>query len=392
MDSAPRAMQPTLLARASRHATLTVTGPRQSGKTTLCRLAFPHLEYVNLEDPTTRSLAQADPSSFVHRYQSGAIFDEVQRTPELLSAIQVAVDADPRPGRFVLSGSHNFQLQGAIAQSLAGRTTILDLLPLTHAELAHFHRAPKTLPESLLQGGYPRILAQGIPAAEFHADYVRTYVERDVRQMLAVRDLGAFQTMLRLCAGRTAGLANLSSLAADCGITQPTARAWLQTLEASYLIRTVRPWFANLGKRLVKTPKLHFLDSGLAAWLLGLRTTDHVETHPLRGALFESWVVAEILKSRCNDGHGDPVWFYRDATGTEVDLVVETHDGLLLVEVKSGARVATDTLEQLERVTATFVAAGHRARGVVVHGGNETAAVRGVQMLPWRAVAGQRWY
>ena len=237
--------------RAKRHATITITGPRQSGKTTLCKAAFPQLQYVNLEDPSTRERAVADPSGFVAQRADGAIFDEVQRAPELLSALQVLVDATRGHGRFVLSGSHNFQLQSSIAQSLAGRTTVLELLPLAIDEVREFANAPLHLADALFAGGYPRIFDRHLPPAEFLADYVRTYVERDVRLLLNVSDLGTFQTFLRLCAGRTGGLLNLSSLASDCGITHPTAKAWIGVLEASYLLRRIQPWFTSLGTRLV---------------------------------------------------------------------------------------------------------------------------------------------
>jgi predicted AAA+ superfamily ATPase len=382
-------MADTIRSRATRHPTLTVTGPRQSGKTTLCRAAFPDHSYVNLEDLNQRELAVADPSSFVRRHMSGAIFDEVQRVPELLSAIQVAVDAEPRQGRFVLSGSHNLQLQGAIAQSLAGRTSVLDLLPMNFAELRAFATAPTELLPTLFAGGYPRIFADHVPPTEFHADYVRTYVERDVRQLLAVQDLGAFQTFLRLCAGRTGSLVNLSSLASDCGITHPTAKAWLHVLEASYLVQVVRPWFTNLGKRLVKAPKLFFLDSGLLCWLLGIREPAQLDAHPLRGAVFESWVVSEILKARANLGTSDPLWFYRDQSGNEVDLVVETGDRLLLVEIKSGERVASDAIESMRAMVTKFGETKRKVQGVMVYGGDTAASVHGVELVPWRELGEQ---
>lgn len=390
--TAPRRMLATLVERAGRHPTVTVTGPRQSGKTTLCRAAFPDHAYVNLEDPDLREIATADPSSFVARHARGAIFDEVQRVPSLLSAVQVAVDATRGNGRFVLSGSHNFQLQGAVAQSLAGRTSVLDLLPLSYDEIGAFPGAPKGLMPALFAGGYPRIFDRAIAPAEFHADYVRTYVERDVRQALAVQDLGTFQTFLRLCAGRSASLINLSSLASDCGITHPTAKAWIRVLEASYLVRTVQPWFTNLGKRLVKTPKLFFLDSGLLCWLLGIRDAEQLEVHPLRGAVFESWVVSEIMKVRANVGVADPVWFYRDHAANEVDLVVEAGKQLLLVEIKSGARVAPDTVEKLLATAGAFAGTHRRVRTVVVHGGDHALSLRGVDLLPWHRVAAERWH
>ncbi|MBL8756125.1 MAG: ATP-binding protein [Planctomycetes bacterium] len=389
---APRRLQATLLERAGRHPTITVTGPRQSGKTTLCRAAFPDHTYVNLEDPTLREIAAADPSSFVARHARGAIFDEVQRVPSLLSAVQVAVDASRDHGRFVLSGSHNFQLQGAIAQSLAGRTSVLDLLPMSHDEVGAFPGAPVHLMPTLFAGGYPRIFDRLIPPTEFHSDYVRTYVERDVRQLLAIQDLGTFQMFLRMCAGRSASLINLSSLASDCGITHPTVKAWIQVLEASYLVKTVQPWFTNLGKRLVKSPKLFFLDSGLLCWLLGIRDADQLEVHPLRGAVFESWVVSEVLKARANVGVNDPIWFYRDQAANEIDVVVEAGRDLLLVEIKSGARVATDAVDRLLATAGAFARVHRSVRTLIIHGGDDMLSVRGVELLPWKRVAGRSWH
>ena len=390
----PRRLRVIALERAKRYRTMTITGPRQSGKTTLCREAFPHLAYANLEDPTTREQALADPSGFLARFSGGAVLDEVQRAPVLLSAIQVAADASSQNGRFVLSGSHNFQLHSAIAQSLAGRTSVLDLLPLALDELRQFASAPRDLPSTLFQGAYPRIFDQDIPVSEFMADYVRTYVERDVRLLLNVQDLGTFQTFLRLCAGRTGSLLNLSALASDAGISHVTAKAWIGLLEASYIVKRVQPWHSNLGKRLVKTPKLHFLDSGLLCWLLGIRSADQLETHPLRGQIFESWVVAEVLKARANEGLSDPIWFFRDQSGTEIDLLLDLPDRRVLVETKSGARVAPDGTMHLHQV-ADDMADDPMLRGrierVAVYGGSERVTVNGVELLPWSQVSDYSW-
>jgi predicted AAA+ superfamily ATPase len=390
----PRRLRAIALERSTRYPTLTITGPRQSGKTTLCREAFPDLAYVNLEDQTTREQALSDPSGFVARLHGGAVLDEVQRAPELLSAIQVAVDASAQNGRFVLSGSHNFQLHSAIDQSLAGRTSVLDLLPPALDELRQFATAPRDLPPTLFHGAYPRIFDQGIPVSEFMADYVRTYVERDVRLLLNVQDLGTFQTFLRLCAGRTGSLLNLTALASDAGISHVTAKAWIGLLEASYIVKRIQPWNRNLGKRLVKTPKLHFLDSGLLCWLLDIRSASQVETHPLRGQIFESWVVAEVLKARANAGLSDPVWFFRDKSGTEIDLMLDLPDRRVLVETKSGGRVAPDGTAHLHEV-AEHMAGDPLLRGsidrIVVYGGGERVTVNGVELLPWSQVPAYSW-
>lgn len=380
--------------RARRYPSITVTGPRQSGKTTLCRRAFPNHPWCNLEDPTQREHAAADPNGFLARYRSGVLLDEVQRVPTLLSALQVAIDRDPTPGRFVLSGSHSFELGAAIAQSLAGRTTVLDLLPMTFGELRQFADAPRELLPTMLAGGFPRIFDRHLPPAEFHADYVRTYLERDVRSALQVKDLGAFQVFLRLCAGRSASLFNSTALANDCGITHPTSRAWISVLEASYLVRRIAPWFRNLGKRLVKTPKLHLLDSGLLCWLLGIRTPEQLDTHPLRGQVFESWVVAELLKLRANRGCAEPMWFFRDKVGNEVDLLLDLPDRTVLVECKSGTRVAPDGLAAMDKVQS-FLEQDPLLRRpierVVVYGGDEHVRVHDTDLLPWHDLASRSW-
>ena len=279
-----RLLQPRLLDLATRYPVLTLTGPRQSGKTTLSRMAFPDLPYVSLENPAQREFAQEDPVAFLARYRDGAIIDEVQRVPQIFSYLQGMVDEDPRPGRFLLTGSQNLALVDAVTQSLAGRTTLTELLPLSLEEVRRFPDPPADLDTLLWQGGYPRIYERSLPAHEWLADYTATYVERDVRQLVKVGDLLLFQTFLRLCAGRTGQILNLSSLANDCGISQPTARSWLSVLEASYIVFRLPPFFANLGKRLIKSPKLYFYDAGLAADLLNVENPRQLENPSLAGS------------------------------------------------------------------------------------------------------------
>jgi uncharacterized protein len=322
-----RLLQPRLLELATRYPVLTVTGPRQSGKTTLSRMAFPGRPYVSLENPAQREFAQDDPMAFLGRYPDGVIVDEIQRVPALLSYLQGIVDEDPAPGRFVLTGSQNLALVDGLSQSLAGRTTLAELLPLSLAEIRRFPDPPEDLDTLLWQGGYPRIYERSLPAHEWLADYTATYVERDVRQLVNVGDLLLFQTFLRLCAGRTGQLLNLSSLADDCGISQPTARSWLAVLEASYVVFRLPPFVANLGKRLVKSPKLYFYDSGLAASLLRIESPRQLQGHPLRGALFETWVVSEIAKAHFHRGRRPQLSFYGERTRLEIDLVLERGGG-----------------------------------------------------------------
>ena len=338
-----RDLTDNLIAASRLSPAVTLTGPRQSGKSTLCRVAFPDHAYVSLEAPDTRAFATTDPRAFLAQFDAGVILDEIQRAPELTSFLQGLIDADPRPGRWILTGSQSLNMMESVSQSLAGRTTVLHLLPLARPEVQRFAQFPTTIDEALFTGGYPRILDQGLNPRDWLASYVRTYVERDVRLISNIGDLGAFQRFVQLCASRTAQLLNLSSLAIDAGVSQPTARAWLSVLEATFLAFRLQPYFANIGKRLAKTPKLHFYDTGLVCWLLGIREPDQLRLHPLRGAIFESWVVSEIVKHRFNRGEHAGLYFYRDQRGIEADLIVADGTNLAVVEAKA-ARTATPDL------------------------------------------------
>ena len=369
---------------------VTLTGPRQSGKTTLCRAEFPDKVYANLEAPDTRAFALDDPRGFLAQFPDGAVLDEIQRAPELLSYLQVLVDENPLPGRWILTGSQNLAMMDSVNQSLAGRTAVLRLLPMSFDEMTEFANAPQTLNEVLFTGGYPRILDQNIPASDWLASYVSTYIERDVRQLSKVGDLNTFQKFVALCAGRTGQLLNYSNLAADCGITQPTAKKWLSILEASYLVFLQPSWSGNHRKRLVKMPKLHFLDVGLACWLLGIRAPEHLEAHPLRGALFETWVATEVWKHRLHRGISGPLNFYRDKTGLEADILIQESEYTLLAEAKAGQTVASDSFKPLNRVAATLEESSS-LRKVLVYGGEELQERTDVLLLPWRQVQSGPW-
>ncbi len=388
-----RLLQPHLLELAGRYPVVTLTGPRQSGKTTLSRMAFPELPYVSVENPANRELAQEDPVAFFARYRDGAVIDEVQRVPQLFSYLQGLVDEDPRPGRFVLTGSQNLALIDGLTQSLAGRTTLTELLPLSLAEIRRFPDPPADLDVLIWQGGYPRIYERGLPANEWLADYVATYVERDVRQLVRVGDLLLFQTFLRLCATRTGQLLNLTSLAADCGITPPTARSWLSVLEASYIVFRLPPFFANLGKRLIKTPKLYFHDTGLAASLLGIEEPRQLASHPLRGALFETWVVGEIAKAHLHRGRRPRLSFYRDRDRVEVDLVIERGNELVPVEIKAAQTPSGKLFAALDRFEEALGEAGGRriAERFVVYGGGESQERSRGRLVAWREIDGVDW-
>jgi hypothetical protein len=326
-----------------------LTGPRQSGKTTLARATFPDKAYVSLEDPDIRLLAEDDPRGLLSRLPEGAILDEIQRAPALFSYLQTRVDADSRPGLFVLTGSQQFGLLSGITQSLAGRAGIVHLLPFSMEELRGANKLGTDADDLMFRGGYPPLYDRDIRPADWHAGYVSTYLERDVRQLLAVRDLSAFQRFLKMCAARTGQLVNLSSLAADCGVTHGTASAWMSVLEASYVVHLLRPHHRNFTKRLVKAPKLYFCDTGIAAWLLGIREPEQIRFHAQRGALFENLVVTEFLKGYLHRGRSPDLYFWRESRGLEVDLLLEQGDRLLPIEVKAGATLAGDSFTSLNR-------------------------------------------
>jgi hypothetical protein len=387
-----RALSSTLLARAAMYPVLTLTGPRQSGKTTLCRMLFPAKPYFNLEARDTRDHATEDPRGFLAQLPDGAILDEVQRTPDLVSYLQEEVDRDARHGRFILTGSENFALGSTVSQSLAGRTGILHLLPFTRDEVAAFPGAPGSgdLWSAVWHGGYPRVFDQGIPPSVWFADYLATYVERDLRRLVNVGDLRAFTTFMQLAAARSAQELNLSGLAADVGVAVNTIKAWISVLETSYLVTLVPAWHANPRKRLVKAPKLHFLDSGLACHLLGIRDPGQLALHPLRGALFETWMVAEIVKARLNHGLAIDCFHYREPRGPEVDLMVRGSAGWLLAEAKSSQTLNSEFFQHLLGLGEELGQGG--VGGLrLVFGGERASTRSGVEVWPWAQIQGAAW-
>jgi predicted AAA+ superfamily ATPase len=383
-----RALAEPLRRAARQFRVVTLTGPRQSGKTTLCREVFAGLPYASLESPDIRAFALADPRAFLAQFPKGAILDEIQAAPSLLSYVQERVDVDRRRGQFVLTGSQQLALAASVSQSLAGRSAVLQLLPLGHEEVRAFPRPPRGLEATIVAGSYPEIHDRRVPSATWYASYVATYVERDVRTVINVGNLVTFQTFLRLVAGRAGQLLNLSSLGADAGVSQPTARAWLSVLEAGYLVFRLPPLHRNLGKRLTKSPKLYFYDTGLLAWLVGIRRPEDLTVHPLRGAIVENWVVSEIVKARVHRGLEPSLAFYRDQSGREVDLVLEEGARTVLVEVKSGKTIAADFFDGLEEVAAIV---GSNPERVLVYGGDARQSRSNVTVLPWSEVAGHPW-
>lgn len=379
----PRDLANQVLTSANSFPAVTITGPRQSGKSTLCRTLFPDHPYINLELPDQRHFARDDPRAFLSQLPDGAVLDEIQRVPELTSYLQVRIDEDPRHGRWILTGSENFALMESVSQSLAGRSAMLNLLPLTWPEIERFDDPPASLDDALLAGAYPRVFERKIAPADWFSAYVAGYVERDVRRLANIGDLTTFQRFLALCAGRTGQLLNYSSLAADCGVSQPTAKAWFSVLEASFIAFRLPAWSGNVRKRLIKMPKLHFHDAGLVCWLLGIRDIGQLQTHPLRGSIFETWVVSEVAKQRANEGERGGLYFYRDHNGNEADLLIDGASGLTVVEAKAGQTVTRDLMSPACRVDEAL---GPRviSNPWIVYGGDSTQQRSNCTLVPWQ--------
>ena len=363
---------------------VTLTGPRQSGKTTLARAVFADRPYVSLEEPDLRHLAVDDPRGFLAQFPDGAVLDEVQRAPELLSYLQTRVDADRRMGLFLLTESQQFGLLSGVTQSLAGRTAFVELLPFSIPELEQAGVRPASLDEMLFTGGYPPLYDRGLRPRDWLSAYVMAYVERDVRRLLKVQDLEIFQRFVRLCAGRSGQILHLTSLATDCGVTHHTAKAWSSVLEASYIVFQLRPHHVNFSKRLIKAPKLYFYDTGLLCWLLGIQEPGQLATHPLRGNLFETLVVSELIKAYFNQGERAPLYFWRDSNGNEVDVIADTGGQLRPIEIKSGQTLNRDFFIGLERWLA--LAGSQAALPVLIYGGAEDRVHRAVRVLPWNRI------
>jgi predicted AAA+ superfamily ATPase len=373
-----RFIKKELLDLAKRYPIVTVTGPRQSGKTTVVRLCFPKMPYANLEELDVQEMAKTDPRGFLAKYPEGAILDEIQRVPQLLSYIQVIVDQKEKKGMFILTGSHQLELHQAISQSLAGRTALLTLLPMSLAELEQ-NSIHLTLDECLLHGGYPRIHKDNLNPTTAYRSYFQTYIERDLRQLLNVRDLSQFQRFIKICAGRIGQILKLEGIANDVGITTNTVKEWLSILEASFIIIRLQPYFENFGKRLIKSPKLYFTDVGLATYLLGIENTNQIARDPLRGNLIENMVVLELAKHRLNQGLDPHLYFYRDAHGNEVDFIFEAGRKLISIEVKASKTFHKDFLKNLEFFKNL---AGDRFdRGFLIYAGDQEQKIYDYQVL-----------
>ncbi|NLW83847.1 MAG: ATP-binding protein [Phycisphaerae bacterium] len=349
-----RQIQDELLLCATEYPAVTILGPRQSGKTTLTRMAFPDHAYCSLEDPDTRRQAEEDPRGLLAGFSGGVILDEIQRVPSLLSYLQGIIDNNPAHGRFILTGSHQPQVHQAITQSLAGRTAVLELLPFSVEEIRQYRRPLLSPFEMILQGFYPRLHQDQLRAGRFFSSYLATYIERDVRAMINVQDLTRFEQCLRLLAGRIGQLVNYSSLAGDVGVSSTTIKNWISVLKASFILFELPPYFANVRKRIVKSSKLYFVDVGLAAWLLGLQTPQQVQRDPLRGALYENLLILEMVKRMLNQGKQPVLYFYRDAKGNEVDFLISEGRTFTAIEIKSAETFQPEFVSGIEYFKKMF--------------------------------------
>jgi uncharacterized protein len=373
-----------LIKVASQFPVIAVLGPRQSGKTTLVQTTFAYHRYISLEDLDLRRLANEDPRRFLQDYpnENGLILDEVQHAPQLLSYIQTIVDKEKKKGYFILTGSQNLLVNEAIIQSLAGRIAFLDLFPLSINELHYASLLPNKIEEAVFKGCYPRIYAEDLNPEVAYTNYIRTYIERDVRQIKNIIDLNLFQRFIQLCAGRTGQILNLSSLGNDCGIDHKTARAWISILEATYIIFLLYPYYKNYGKRLIKAPKLYFIDTGIACSLLNIRSPEVVFEHYMRGQLIESFIISDLFKQYYNLNRRPSLYFWRDHQGNEIDCILEEALYTIPIEIKAGKTVASDFFKGFtywKNTTKSF------SRNFVIYAGSENQHWPEAQVINWES-------
>ena len=380
-----RIAEARLIKLSKTFGSVAVVGPRQSGKTTLCRTVFPQKTYVSLENPDTLEYAITDPRGFLAQYKNGAILDEIQRAPKLFSYLQQLLDETKKKGLFILIGSNNFLLQENITESLSGRIAYLQLLPLSLKELKVSKKIKLDYGWHIVTGGYPEVNTKKINAADWYANYLTTYVERDVRQLKNISNLSLFIKLLRLCAGRTGQTLNLTALSNDCGIDQKTAAAWLSVLQSSYIIYLLKPYHGNFNKRVIKTPKLYFYDTGVACSLLGISNAKQIAHHAAKGPLFENLMVSELLKERFNAGATDNLYYWRDKTGNEVDVLMDTAGKLNAIELKAGETIATDYFKGLEYFSSLHK---KRIEMLLIYGGKEEQQrSNGIIVKPWHKLS-----
>ena len=365
----------------SKYPVIALTGPRQSGKTTLLRAIFPDFQYVSLENPDNRDFAQSDPNGFLEKYSSKVIIDEIQRVPSIFSYIQSQVDESGLMGQYILSGSQNFHLMHNITQSLAGRVAIFKLFPFDHQELKSASLLNDDYSANLVRGFYPAIYDRDIPSRIFYSNYIQTYIQRDISELISIKNTKLFQNFLSLCATHAGQLLNMSALANQCGISQPTAKSWISVLESSYILFTLQPLHKNLSKRVVKTPKLYFYDTGLLCHLLKIKSPDQILTHPIKGHLFENMMIAEYVKRMHHKNALEDVWFWRDSAGHEIDFLVE--DGLTmdLFEIKSTQTVMSGQFKGLNYFDQNYES--EKIKKSLVYTGSEKQKRTAIEIIPW---------
>jgi len=380
-----RQLQQAIQRFSTKYPVLAITGPRQSGKTTMLKNMFQEYRYVNLEGPDIRDFALNDPVGFLKQYDQYVILDEIQRTPALFSYIQTIVDEKKIMGQFIISGSQNFQLMARITQSLAGRVALFKLFPFDNAEMKSAGLLHEDYLTNLIRGCYPAIFDRNIPSKVYYSNYVQTYVQRDLTELIAVKDLRAFRNFLGLCAARAGQLLNLNALANECGITQPTAKAWLSALESSYIVFLLNPYFENFSKRIVKTPKLYFYDTGLLSYLLNINDSGQIVTHPLKGSLFENMAIAEYVKRMHHTYSETGLWFWRDSAGHEIDLLTTNADGISLYEVKATQTIMGEMFNNLDYFEK--ISGKTKLKKTVIYAGLETQKRSKGTVLPWTELA-----
>lgn len=360
-----------------------VVGPRQSGKSTLCRAVFPEYTYLSLENPDILEFANSDPRGFLTQinYGNGVILDEIQKAPRLFSYLQQVLDETKMKGRFILTGSNHFLLQENITQTLSGRIAYLQLLPLSLAELKASNHLHPDYVDHLITGGYPEVIAENINPSDWFPNYIGTYIERDVRQLKNINNLSLFLKFLRMCAGRTGQILNMASLANDCGIDQKTVAAWLGILQSSFIVYLLKPFYQNFNKRITKSPKLYFYDTGVACSLFGIKISEQITLHPSIGALFENMIISELLKTRFNAGDVDNLYYWRDKTGHEVDIIAEDGEILTAMEVKAGQTISSEFFKGLEYFSALTTT---EMKKIVIYGGHQPQLrSNGIVVKPW---------
>ena len=376
-----RQQQAKLLSLAKQFPVISIIGPRQSGKSTLVKYCFPQYDYISFEDIDNRRRALLDMRGFLEQYNKGAIFDEVQRVPELFSYLQTHVDATGKKGRFILTGSHNYLLQEKVSQSLAGRVAMLRLLPFSIKELDDAGKLTGDINKILFKGFYPRLFSSRVKPTDWYPSYIETYMQRDVREIKNIPNLNYFQKFLHLLAGRHGQQLNLTSLASEVGVVHNTIASWISILEASYIIYLLKPHFNNFNKRVTKTPKLYFFDSGLVCSLLGIEKAEQLNTHHIKGHLFEGLIITELIKARYNNGLPNNCYYWRDKTGNEVDCIIDKAGSLTAVEIKSGKTINSDYFSNLNFWKTL---SENKNKSYLVYGGSDEQKVKDNIVLPWR--------